>query len=238
MVEDVAGLQEKEIILENDTLGTSRDVTSKGKQLDGTITDDTLTEGKHLDGTISDVTVIQANHLEEESVEADEKTIEDVSAKLKLQDFLLEEKRRELEKLAKDQEEEQRTIEAEKAANKADIAQAKVEIRQEILEQLMKKGARLVDNIWFIEPNEFKEADKVKLCYDKTPGPLAHANELWVHGGHNNWRDGLTIVGKLVRSEGEGGGSWGSYMPVSRSGAAVGDPLERIERLACGYLQY
>ncbi|KAK8653198.1 hypothetical protein V6N13_127208 [Hibiscus sabdariffa] len=27
-------------------------------------------------------------------------------------------------------------------------------------------------------------------------------------------------------------GSWGSYMPVSRTGAVVGDPLERIERLA------
>ncbi|KAK8996185.1 hypothetical protein V6N11_076432 [Hibiscus sabdariffa] len=80
IVEAVAGLQEKEVILENDTLGTSRDVTSKGKQLDGTITDDTLTEGKHLDGTITDDTVIQ-----EESVEADEKTIEDVSTKLKLE---------------------------------------------------------------------------------------------------------------------------------------------------------
>ncbi|KAK8708135.1 hypothetical protein V6N13_059180 [Hibiscus sabdariffa] len=72
----------------------------------------------------------------------------------------------------------------------------------------MKKVARLVDNIWFIEPNEFKEAYKVKLCYDKTTGPLTHANELCVHGGHNNWSDGLTIVGKLVRSEGEGGDWW------------------------------
>ncbi|KAK8708133.1 hypothetical protein V6N13_059178 [Hibiscus sabdariffa] len=67
IVEDVVGLHEKEVILENDTLGTSRIVTSKGKQLDGTITDDTLTEDNHLDGTIMDGIVIQVNHLDARS---------------------------------------------------------------------------------------------------------------------------------------------------------------------------
>ncbi|OMO76835.1 Glycosyl transferase, family 1 [Corchorus capsularis] len=132
------------------------------------------------------------------------------------EDFLLEEKRRELETLAKEraekekQEEEQRRREAEKAASEADRAQAKVETerRREVLQQLTKKAARSADNIWFIEPNEFKGMDKVKLYYNKSSGPLAHANELWIHGGHNNWSDGLTIVEKLSRSEREDGDWW------------------------------
>ncbi|XVF87733.1 hypothetical protein PTKIN_Ptkin18bG0144400 [Pterospermum kingtungense] len=138
------------------------------------------------------------------------------------EDFLLEEKRRELEKIAKEQaekerqEEEQRRIEAEKAANEADRAQARVETerRREILRQLMEKAARSADNIWFIEPNEFKGAEKVKLYYNKSSGPLAHANELWIHGGHNNWNDGLTIVEKLVRSDREDGDWWYAEVKV------------------------
>ncbi|KAK8708134.1 hypothetical protein V6N13_059179 [Hibiscus sabdariffa] len=45
------------------------------------VTDDTVTERKHLDDTKTDDNVI----VKEESVEPDEKTIEDVSAKLKLE---------------------------------------------------------------------------------------------------------------------------------------------------------
>ncbi|XVF26047.1 hypothetical protein REPUB_Repub13aG0266100 [Reevesia pubescens] len=132
------------------------------------------------------------------------------------EDILLEEKRRELEKLAKEQaekerqEQEQRRIEAEKAASEAKRAQARMETerRREILLELMKRAVRSVDNIWFIEPNEFKGEDKVKLHFNKSSGPLAHANELWIHGGHNNWNYGLTIVEKLVKSEREGGDWW------------------------------
>ncbi|KAK8653199.1 hypothetical protein V6N13_127209 [Hibiscus sabdariffa] len=129
------------------------------------------------------------------------------------EDFLLEEKKkgtretckrpRRKEKKRQEEEKSEGSKQSRQSTSKGGDSK-----RQEILEQLMKKAARLVCNIWFIEPNKFREADKVKLCYDKTPGPLAHANELWAHGGHNNWRDGLTIVGKLVRSEGEGGGDW------------------------------
>ncbi|XP_039063870.1 starch synthase 3, chloroplastic/amyloplastic-like [Hibiscus syriacus] len=370
IVEDVTGLHKKEVILENNTPSTSKDLTSEGKQLDGTITGDTIAEEKDLDGMITDDTVIKGNQLDgmitedtvtegkhiddtkiddnvivkDESIEPNEKIIEDVSAKLKLEmeenlrkqeieviaeenflkgnkifvypqfvkpegdievffnrslsplndepdilimgafnnwrwrsvtkrlnkthlkadwwscqihvpkeaykmdfvffngqnlydnndkkdfcitveggmdefafeDFLLEEKRRELEKLAKEQEEKKRQeeeqvrIEAEKAAKEADRAHAKVETkkRREILEQLMKRAARSVDNAWFIKTDNFKGADKVKLYYNKTSGPLAHAIELWIHGGRNNWSDGLTIVEKLVRSEKEGGDWW------------------------------
>ncbi|GMI77510.1 hypothetical protein HRI_001420300 [Hibiscus trionum] len=139
------------------------------------------------------------------------------------EDFLVQEKQREQEKLAKEkaekerQEEEKRRIEAEKrrikaekAASEVDRAQAKTETerRREILQQLIKNSARSIDNIWFIEPNEFKGTDKVKIHYNKSSGPLAYANELWIHGGHNNWNDGLTISEKLVKSEENEGGDW------------------------------
>ncbi|KAA3478785.1 Soluble starch synthase 3, chloroplastic/amyloplastic [Gossypium australe] len=132
------------------------------------------------------------------------------------EDILVEEKRMELEKIAKEQaekerqEEEQRRIGVEKAASEAERAQARIEIerRREILQQLMKKAAQSFDNIWFIEPKEFKGSEKVRLYYNKSSSHLTHANELWIHGGHNNWNDGLTIVEKLVKSEKEGGDWW------------------------------
>ncbi|MBA0598878.1 hypothetical protein Gorai_005120, partial [Gossypium raimondii] len=132
------------------------------------------------------------------------------------EDILVEEKRMELEKIAKEQaekerqEEEQRRIGVEKAASEAERAQARIEIerRREILQQLMKKAAQSFDNIWFIEPKEFKGAEKVRLYYNKSSSHLTHANELWIHGGHNNWNDGLTIAEKLVKSEKEGGDWW------------------------------
>ncbi|KAF8031437.1 hypothetical protein BT93_D0599 [Corymbia citriodora subsp. variegata] len=132
------------------------------------------------------------------------------------EDFLLEEKRRELEKLAKEEAErerkaeEQRRIEAEKAASEADRAQARVEVekRREALQQLIKKAAKSVDNIWYIEPSEFKGDDMARLYYNRSSGPLAHANELWIHGGHNNWKDGLTIAERLDKSERKDGDWW------------------------------
>ncbi|CBI23240.3 unnamed protein product, partial [Vitis vinifera] len=130
--------------------------------------------------------------------------------------ILLEEKRRELEKLAKEQAErerqaeEQRRIEAEKAAREADRAQARAETerRREMLQHLMKKGAVSVDNVWCIEPREFKGDDLVRLYYNRSSGPLAHANDIWIHGGHNNWKDGLSIVGSLIKDEKKEGDWW------------------------------
>ncbi|CAK7351255.1 unnamed protein product [Dovyalis caffra] len=131
-------------------------------------------------------------------------------------DFLLEEKRLELEKLAKEQAEkerlaeEQRRREAEKAASEADRAQARAETerRRGTLQELMKKAARSVDKVWYIEPSEFKCGDIIKLYYNKSSGPLAHANDLWIHGGHNNWKDGLSIVERLVSSDRKDGDWW------------------------------
>lgn len=132
------------------------------------------------------------------------------------EDFLLEEKRKELEKLAKEQAErerqaeEQRQLEAEKAGQEADRTQARAETqkRREMLQQLLKKAARSVENVWYIEPSEFKGEDLVRLYYNRNSGPLAHSKEIWIHGGHNNWKDGLVIVEKLVSSEKKDGDWW------------------------------
>lgn len=132
------------------------------------------------------------------------------------EDFLLEEKHKELEKLAKElaererQAEEQRRIEAEKAASEADRAQARAETekRREMLLQLLKKAAKSVENVWYIEPTEFKGEDSVRLYYNRNSGPLAHSKEIWIHGGHNNWKDGLVIFEKLVRSQKKDGDWW------------------------------
>lgn len=152
-------------------------------------------------------------------------TVEGGMQIIDFENFLLEEKRREQEKLAKEQAErerlaeEQRRIEAEKAAIEADRAQAKEETakKKEVLRELMAKGPKTRDITWYIEPSEFKCEDKVRLYYNKSSGPLSHAKDLWIHGGYNNWKDGLSIVKKLVRSERIDGdwwyaeGKWGCY---------------------------
>ncbi|XP_061336931.1 starch synthase 3, chloroplastic/amyloplastic-like isoform X2 [Gastrolobium bilobum] len=135
---------------------------------------------------------------------------------LAFEDFLLEEKRKELEKLAKEQAErerqaeEQRRIEADKAAKEADRSQARMEVekRQEMLLQLMKNALISIDNVWYIQPSEFKGKDLVRLYYNRSSGPLAHAKEIWIHGGQNNWEDGLSIVERLVKSVLKDGDWW------------------------------
>ncbi|XP_038690826.1 starch synthase 3, chloroplastic/amyloplastic isoform X2 [Tripterygium wilfordii] len=143
------------------------------------------------------------------------------------EDFLLEEKRKELEKLAKEQAdrerqaEEQRRREAEKAAFEADRAQAKVEMerRREILQQLIHNAERSVTNVWYIEPSEFQGEDLVSLYYNKRSGPLADAKETWLHGGYNNWKDGLSIIEKLVSSEEKDADWW--YVKVAVPDRAI-----------------
>lgn len=143
-------------------------------------------------------------------------TVEGGMQIIDFENFLLEEKRREQEKLAKEQAErerlaeEQRRIEAEKAAVEADRAQAKEETakKKAVLRELMAKASKTRDITWYIDPSEFKCEDKVRIYYNKSSGPLFHAKDLWIHGGHNNWKDGLSIVEKLVRSERIDGDWW------------------------------
>nr|XP_043609167.1 soluble starch synthase 3, chloroplastic/amyloplastic [Erigeron canadensis] len=132
------------------------------------------------------------------------------------EELLLEEKRRELERLAKvqlereKQLEEQKRIEALKASSEADRAQAQgeAERRRGILEELLVKARKFDENVWYIEPSEFKWEDKVKLYYNKSVGPLANVKDLWILGGYNNWRDGLSIVAKLEKFQRKDGGDW------------------------------
>ncbi|KVH96750.1 Carbohydrate binding module family 25, partial [Cynara cardunculus var. scolymus] len=134
---------------------------------------------------------------------------------VEFEELLLEEKRQDLEKLAKEeaemekQKEEEREIEAEKAASETDRAEARAQVnkRREKLEQVLNKTAKSFDNLWYIEPNEFKGKDTVRLYYNKGLGPLAKVKDLWIHGGYNNWQDGLSYVTKLVKAE-ENNGDW------------------------------
>lgn len=143
-------------------------------------------------------------------------TVEGGMDVLAFEEFLLEGKRKELEKLAKEQAEreriaeEQRRIEADIAEKEEDRLQARLEVgrRQETVLRLMENAVKSNVNVWYIEPSEFKGKDLVRLYYNGSSGPLQHAKEIWIHGGHNNWKDGLSIVERLVKSVMKGGNWW------------------------------
>ncbi|KAK4485083.1 hypothetical protein RD792_007691 [Penstemon davidsonii] len=132
------------------------------------------------------------------------------------ENFLLEEKRREQEEILRLEAEkerlveEQRRIEAEIAAREADRAEAKEEVakRREVLQKLLKNAVTSVDNVWYMEPSDFGGGDKVRLYYNRSSGPLNQAKDVWIHGGHNSWKEGLSIVSKLIRSEDKDGDWW------------------------------
>ncbi|GER44929.1 starch synthase [Striga asiatica] len=132
------------------------------------------------------------------------------------ENFLLEEKLREQEELAKQkaekerQAEVQRRIEAERVAREADRIQAREEVAKQraMMQELMKRAVTSIDDVWYIEPSEFKGNDMVRLYYNRSSGPLSNAREIWIHGGHNSWKNGLSIVSKLVKSEKTLGDWW------------------------------
>ncbi|PIN08579.1 Starch synthase [Handroanthus impetiginosus] len=132
------------------------------------------------------------------------------------ENFLLEEKRKEEEELMRQKAkmqrraEEQRLIEAERAASEADRAQAREETaeRRGMLQELMKKEVTSVHNVWYIEPSELEGNGIIRLYYNRSFGPLIHANDIWIHGGHNGWKRGLSIILKLGKSEDKGGDWW------------------------------
>ncbi|KAL8140334.1 hypothetical protein V2J09_006355 [Rumex salicifolius] len=140
--------------------------------------------------------------------------------------FLLEEKQKELELQAKEQEvkgrqeEQKRRIEEDRAAIEAHKAQAKaqVETEQAKLQELMKKAEKYVDNLWYLEVRESKDQNTVRLYYNRRSGPLAHANEIWIHAGINDWKGGLFISSKLDKSEKKDADWW--YVDVSLPGQA------------------
>ncbi|KAK4398943.1 Soluble starch synthase 3, chloroplastic/amyloplastic [Sesamum angolense] len=125
------------------------------------------------------------------------------------EDFMLEEKRKEQEELVRQkaekerQAEEQWRIEAERAASEADRAQAREEVekRKGTLQELMKKAIPSSHSVWYIWPSEFECNDMIKLYYNRSSGPLSDAKDIWLHGGHNGWKDGLSIISKLIKAE-------------------------------------
>ncbi|CAN6229614.1 unnamed protein product [Urochloa humidicola] len=132
------------------------------------------------------------------------------------EDFLVEEKQKELERLAaeeaerKRQAEEERRREEERAAMEADRAQAKseVETKKDKLHQMLSLASRYSDNLWYIEPSTYRGGDKIRLHYNRSSRPLMHNNEIWMHGGYNNWIDGLSIAERLVKSHEKDGDWW------------------------------
>ncbi|KAG8043554.1 hypothetical protein GUJ93_ZPchr0458g22821 [Zizania palustris] len=130
--------------------------------------------------------------------------------------FLVEEKQRELERLAAEEAErkikaeEERRKEEERAAMEADRTQAKavVEMNRNKLQSMLSSARRYADNLWYIEPNTYKAGERVKLFYNRSSRPLMHNTEIWMHGGYNNWSDGLSIAERLVKSNEKDGDWW------------------------------
>lgn len=132
------------------------------------------------------------------------------------EDFLLEEKRKELEKLAKEQaekaEQEQlrRKMEAEKAAREEDrsMAIAEVEKKKMLLQKLTQNAVKSVKNLWHMEAIEFEGKDLVRLYYNRKSGPLANVPEVWLHGGYNGWKEKVSFVKRLVKIGSKNGDWW------------------------------
>ncbi|KAM0870415.1 hypothetical protein ACQ4PT_040015 [Festuca glaucescens] len=141
------------------------------------------------------------------------------------EDFLIEEKQKELERLAAEeaererQAEEERRKEEERAKVEADREQAKaeVEMTRNRLEHVLGSASRYADNLWYIEPNTYKGGDWVRLYYNRSSRPLMHTNEIWLHGGYNNWIDGPSIAERLVKSEEKDGDWWYATVTLPES---------------------
>ncbi|XP_078433725.1 starch synthase 3 isoform X2 [Wolffia australiana] len=131
-------------------------------------------------------------------------------------EFLVQEKRREIQRLAEEQAErerlaeEQRRQEEERAGKEADRAQAKIEVekRRQALHHLLRQGLTSPDNLWYIEPASFKGRDRIKIFYNRNSSPLVHSNEIWIHGGYNKWQDGPSIAERLTSSDRNDGDWW------------------------------
>ncbi|KAG8046694.1 hypothetical protein GUJ93_ZPchr0008g14009 [Zizania palustris] len=131
-------------------------------------------------------------------------------------DFLVEEKQRELERLAIEEAErrrhaeEQQWMEKERAADQATRAEAKkeVELKKNKLQNMLRLARTHVDNLWHVESSTYGQGDTVRLYYNRSSRPLVHSTEIWMHGGCNSWTDGLSIVERLVECDDKDGDWW------------------------------
>ncbi|KAJ3689831.1 hypothetical protein LUZ61_018995 [Rhynchospora tenuis] len=132
------------------------------------------------------------------------------------EEFLVEEKKRELERIAQEQaereraEEEKRRREREEEARNADLAQAKAEVerKKEVLSRAVQLAGTSSSGLWEFEPSGFRGGDRVRLFYNRSSRPLEHAQNIWLHGGYNNWCDGLSLAEKLVKTDKRDGDWW------------------------------
>uniref|UniRef100_J3MR14 starch synthase n=1 Tax=Oryza brachyantha TaxID=4533 RepID=J3MR14_ORYBR len=132
------------------------------------------------------------------------------------EEFLVEEKQRELERLATEEAErrrhaeEQQLMGEQRASELAAREQAKkeVELKKNKLRTMLSLAGRHVDNLWHIKPITYGQGDTVRLYYNRNSRPLMQSTEIWLHGGCNSWTDGLSIVEKLVECDDENGDWW------------------------------
>lgn len=144
--------------------------------------------------------------------------------KQSFEDFLLEEKRRELERLSVEEAErermaaEQQRLENQKAAVEVDRAEAKklVAERREQTRQVLQMAVKSVSGLWYVEPDDFRGGDRVKIYYNRESRPLASSSNIWIHGGYNNWQDALSIVHKLAYDNAEDGDWWSAEVEVPK----------------------
>ncbi|KAF8662489.1 hypothetical protein HU200_056079 [Digitaria exilis] len=122
------------------------------------------------------------------------------------EDFLVEEKQRELEKLAIEEAErrrhaeKQQRMEEKRAEHEADKAQAnaEVEMKKNKLRNVLGLARPSIDSLWYIEPVTTGQGAAVRLYYNRNARPLVQSSEIWMHGGYNNWIDGLSVSERLV----------------------------------------
>ncbi|KAJ3693583.1 hypothetical protein LUZ60_009063 [Juncus effusus] len=132
------------------------------------------------------------------------------------EEFLIEEKQREIERALLEQkererqEEEKRRREKVEADRNADLAQARAEVakKKEGLSRVVQNSGTFSENLWEFEPRGFKGGDRVRLFYNRKTRPLENSSEIWLHGGFNNWYDGLSLSEKLTKCERNEGDWW------------------------------
>ena len=108
------------------------------------------------------------------------------------------------------QAEEQRRKAEERAEDEADMAQAKVEVemKKNKLHNVLGLARPSIDNLWYIEPVLTGQGAAVRLYYNRNSRPLVHSTEIWMHGGYNNWIDGLSFSERLVHVDYKDGDWW------------------------------
>ncbi|KAI0507517.1 hypothetical protein KFK09_013642 [Dendrobium nobile] len=128
------------------------------------------------------------------------------------EDLLLEEQQIKLGKLAAEQAEKERHAEeqhrrgVEQAAMEAYRAQAKLEAekKREAFQKVIPLAVESVDDLWHIEHALFKGENWFRLYYNRSSRPLEHSSNIWIHGGYNNWIEGVSIVERLNKFDKDG----------------------------------